>query len=143
MYKSPRRAPLIPRQANHQLADQILKLKTALANPTLPPEDLRDAEKVYKKIPITPIPHDLLFNENFRKLRREKHRLGGSAIMDNVPFFQLGSGTISQINTSSESRKIVRGNFAFHFSSVLPVTMACRVRKPILITSSSNNMYTA
>ncbi|CAN8075188.1 unnamed protein product [Agarophyton chilense] len=108
------KARLIPRNGNDQLAQRVLAFETVLANNSMPPEQLRDPEAVYNKILLADLPEELKFSDYLRMLNVSEHRLGGSIILDNVPFLKLVARLFHAMDGNSNASKVVKGYLAFH-----------------------------
>ncbi|PXF48151.1 Endothelin-converting enzyme 1 [Gracilariopsis chorda] len=108
------KARLIPRKGNDLLARKVLTFETALANHSLPPEELRNPEKMYNKMSIEHLPKFLHFKEYMKTLDISEQSLGGTVILDNVPFFKVVSRILQAVDSESDMRTVARGYLAFH-----------------------------
>lgn len=108
------KARLIPRKGNDQLARKVLTLETALANYSLPPEELRNPEKMYNKLLVNRLPKYLHVQEYMKVLDISEQSLGGTVILDNVPFFKAVSRILQAVDSEAEMRTVARGYLAFH-----------------------------
>lgn len=108
------KARLLPRQGHDLLAHQILQLETKLANATLPPEDMRDPDKAYNKLPINKLSNVLEVPEYLRILKIDSSSINGSVVIDNPAFFEMAGVLMNQLNTDVNARRIMRAYLAFH-----------------------------
>lgn len=110
------RARLVPRQDHVNLAKDILEFETHLANMSLPPEQMRDPDKLYNKRLIKDMPSILHLNEYFSETGIEPKKINESVILDNPSFFETLEDIMHRLDTDDKTRSTVQAYLAFHLS---------------------------
>lgn len=110
------KARLIPRQGHDVLARDVLEFEKLLANASMPPQELRDPEKVYNKVVVDKLPDDFHMPEYLSSLGVDSNSSNGTLVIDNVNFFQTLARVMSKLSTEAGLRQVVRGYLAFHLA---------------------------
>ena len=115
MLKMARKARLLPRGGDiDALAGLVMKFETGLANVTIPPEDMRDPEKVYNKRQIEDFPREMYIDEYLKAAGFEIEKLKEGLVVDSPQFFKALAGMFGKMEEDEELKKTVQAYLAFH-----------------------------
>eukprot|EP00172_Hildenbrandia_rubra_P004280 Plantae.Rhodophyta-Hildenbrandia_rubra.ctg8326.p1 GENE.Plantae.Rhodophyta-Hildenbrandia_rubra.ctg8326~~Plantae.Rhodophyta-Hildenbrandia_rubra.ctg8326.p1 ORF type:complete len:786 (+),score=140.05 Plantae.Rhodophyta-Hildenbrandia_rubra.ctg8326:4508-6865(+) len=108
------RAKVVARQDVDDLARRILEFETSLANFTIPPEDMRNPEKVYNKLLLHELPKALYVDEFLRAASFDVDKLQDGVIVDSPLFFDSLAEMVQEMSGNTTLRHTIQAYLAFH-----------------------------
>lgn len=108
------RAQLVTRRNHEQLASQIFAFEKHIANVSLPPEDLRDPNKVYNPLKLSSFHAGMSIRTYLESAKIDAKAIDNTIIVDNVKYFTEIGKMMDRVNRDSTWRLTARAYLAFH-----------------------------